>query len=288
LAIFSIHFDGPIVVEHKVSIRVLANTYERMQRAIDRSYLIQRYGDVWKHARLKANQYPETEFIAEYPREGGIILDAVRAHAGPLLDRIADAIRPAFDGAVQQALDQHASIDEQLLERRNYVQQMAARTPTFEAVTADPPPNWASAYSNRSIVKEIDQLVTQVTPVRLEGSTIELLLQGERAHLPFLFDAQVARGFHRIAARRELASPMIVTASIRILDKGNRYAKPNAKILNLTTEREVKLHLSDQADFDLLHPHHNGQAVRLYVCPIVEALGFDLNGGDLLFIGVAE
>ena len=39
MATFSVHFDGPITVEHKVSIRVLAKTYEHMQRAIDRAYV---------------------------------------------------------------------------------------------------------------------------------------------------------------------------------------------------------------------------------------------------------
>jgi len=36
-AVFSIHFDGPIVTEHKVSLRVMSKTYEHMQRAIDRA-----------------------------------------------------------------------------------------------------------------------------------------------------------------------------------------------------------------------------------------------------------
>jgi hypothetical protein len=100
LAVFSVHFDGPITIDHRVPIRVLAKTYEHMQRAIDRAYLIELHGEVWKHARLKANQYRETDFIAEYPREGGIILDAVREGAGAVLDRIAGSIRPVFEAAL--------------------------------------------------------------------------------------------------------------------------------------------------------------------------------------------
>jgi hypothetical protein len=80
---------------------------------------------------------------------------------------------------------------------------------------------------------------------------------------------------------------MIVTATIRMIDRGSRNAKPSAKILNITTEKEVSLHLSSIADCDSLHPFHNGQDVRLYVSPIIEALGFDIIGGDLMFLGVA-
>lgn len=287
MATFSVHFDGPITIDHKVSIRVLANTYAHMQRSIDRAFLIQRYGEVWKHARLKADQYAETEFLAEYPREGGIILDACRAHAGPFIDRVASAIRPVFEQALQNGLEQHANLDAQMAERREYVRGMQERTQTYEVVAEEPPANWASAYSNRSVVKEVDQLVSQVTPARLEGSTVEIGLTGDTQHLPFVFDGPIARRFHKIASQRELAAPMIVTATIRSLDRGNKFTRPSAKILNVATGREVTLQLSGEPDCDALHPHHNGQVVRIYACPIVEALGFDLKGGDLMFIAVA-
>lgn len=257
-----------------------------MQRAIDRSYLIEKHGEVWKHARLTDKQYAETDFIAEYPQEGGIILDAVRDGAGAIIDRVANSIRPVFESAVRHGLQEHESLEDQLIDRRQYVRQMRQNTPTYEAVAADPPPDWASAYSNRSVIKEVDQLVAQITPVRLEGSTVEISLRGRRPHLPFEFNGQIARRFHKLAAQRELGPPMVVTAIIRSLDRGNRHAKPSGKILNVTTGREVSLHLSNRSDFDALHPYHNGQEVQVFVCPIVEALGFDMKGGDLTFLAV--
>ena len=286
MAVFSVHFDGPITIDHRVPIRVLAKTYEHMQRAIDRAYLIELHGEVWKHARLKANQYRETDFIAEYPREGGIVLDAVRQGAGAVVDRIASSIRPVFEAATQQAVEQQASMAVQLGQRRDYVEGMKENTLTYEQVAANPPPNWANAYSNRSVIKEIDQLVAQVTPNQLQGSTVDITLNGDVSHLPFGFTAQIARRFHIISSQRELGAPMIVTAQIRSLDRGNRYVKPSAKIENLGTNREVSLHIPRREDFDELHPFHNGEAVRLYVCPIIEALGFDVHGGDLFYLAV--
>lgn len=286
MATFSVHFDGPITINHRVPIRVLARTYEHMQRAIDRAYLIETYGDVWKHARLKGKQYQETDFIAEYPREGGIILDAVRDGSGAMLDRVASAIRPVFEKAAQQAIEQNQTMAAQLLERHEYVKGMQENTQTFEQVAENPPPNWASAYSNRSVVKEIDQLVSQISPIQLDGSSVEISLYGNVPHLPFTFTPQIARRFHSISSQRELAAPFIVNARIRSLDRGNRYTKPSAKIENLHTNREVSLHLPRRENFDELHPHHNGKPVQLYVCPIVEALGFDMNGGDLMYLAV--
>lgn len=117
MATLSIHYDGPITDEHRLSVRVMAKTYEHAQRAIDRAFLVERYGDVWKHARLKKAQYAETKFLAEYPKEGGIILDMVRVGAGPIVDRIAAAIRPVYEEAAKDGLKQLASLDEQLKER---------------------------------------------------------------------------------------------------------------------------------------------------------------------------
>lgn len=287
LASFRVHFDGPITTDHKLPLRVLSKTYEHMQRAIDRAYLIEQYGDVWKHARLKSFQYAESEFLAEYPREGGIILNAVRVGAGTLLDRVARAVSPVFESATQRAVEQYETMETQLPQRRVFVRRMGDNTKTFEQVAEDPPAYWASAYSNRSVVKEIDQLVWQVTPEQLEGSTVEITLHGDQAHLPFAFTSTTARRFHTLAAHRELGPAMIVTARIRSLDRGNKQAKPSAKIRNLATGREVNLMLKSAADFDALHPFHNEDEVRLFVCPIIEALGFDINGGDLMFLAVA-
>lgn len=286
MATFSVHFDGPITVEHKVTIRVLSKTYEHMQRAIDRAFLIELHGEVWKHARLKDSQYRETDFLAEYPQEGGIILDAVRAGAGAILDRVAASIRPVFESAAQDAVEQNAAMDVQIGQRQRYVAQMGDNTPTYMTVAANPPANWAAAYSNRSVVKEVDQLVAQVTPNALDGSSVAITLTGNRTHLPFEFTPRIARRFHKIASHRELGAAFVVTARIRSLDMGNRFAKPSAKIENLETGREVHLHLATIEDFDALHPHHDGQPVRLFVSPIVEALGFDLKGGDLMFLAV--
>ena len=286
MATFGIHFDGPITIDHKVSIRVLAKTYEHMQRAIDRAYLIETHGEVWKHARLKDEQYAETEFIAAYPRKGGIFLDAFREDANAIVDRIFKSVRPVFESSVRQGLEEHQSLQTQLIERRRDIHGPRRRILTFDSVAADPPSDWASAYSNRSVVKEIDQLVSQIAPDRLDGSTIDITLNGRRAHPKCEFNGQIARRFHKLAARRELGPAMVVTATIRSLDRGNRHAKPSGKILNVATQREVILHLSDEEDFDALHPYHNGAELELFVCPIVEALGFDLNGGDLMFLGV--
>ncbi len=287
MALFSVHFDGSITTpDHKVSIRVLASTYEHMQRAIDRAYLINVHGQVWKHARLKGREYAATEFIAEYPREGGIILDAVRDGAEQIIDKIASAIIPVFERSVESGERFSESLAEQYASRVQYVSDMGADTQTFESLLASPPAGWADAYSNRSIVKEVDPLVGVIC--RQPDSWVDVSLVGSRTYPNLRFSPAVAKRFHLIASQRMLAAPVIVTVRIRVLDRGNKRVMPSAKIENMATGREVLLHLHERSDFDVLHPYHDGREIRIYASPLTEALGYDLYGGDLVFLDMVS
>lgn len=282
MALFSIHFDGPITVDHKVSVRVLAGTYEHMQRAIDRAYLIEKHGEVWKHARLKGKEYAETEFLALYPREGGIILDAVRAGAEGIIDRVAAAVFPVFEKAIESGQDYSKSLATQYSERIGYISDMGADTQSFEDLLNNKPASWAVAYSNRSIVKEISPLVGLIK--RDEGSIVDVNLVGSRTYPQMTFTQDTAKKFSAIVSQKTLAAPLRVRVKIRALDRGNSRTMPSAKIENVVTGREVILHLHEREDFNLLHPLHDGREIEIYASPLMEALGFDLYGGDLVFL----
>lgn len=287
-SVFSIHFDGPIVIEHKVPVRVMAKTYEHMQRAIDRAYLDTKYGSVWKHARLKQEDYAQTEFLAEYPREGGIILDGIRAGAAVIIDRINNAMSEPFERALQQGVEEHASILEQLPHRRELAHARREQLATYQEMLDHPDARIVRAYSDRSIVKEIDQLASMVKPDELNGSYVELKLYGSRAHPVYTFDAAKAKRFHEVVSHRELGEPVLIRGKIRLLDQGNKYSPMKAKILNLDSNREVTLHLGSEEDFTGLHPYHTAEQVLLFASPVIEFGAYDPNGGDMYFVDVAE
>jgi hypothetical protein len=287
-AVFSIHFDGPIVTEHKVSLRVMAKTYEHMQRAIDRAYLDTKYGSVWKHARLKHEDYEQTEFLAEYPREGGIILDGIKAGAGAIIDRINGAISVPFQKAIQQGVEEHASIVDQLPQRRQFAHAHRDQLATYQDMVDHPDPRVVRAYSDRSIVKEVDQIASMVKPDELNGSYVELKLYGSHAHPVYVFDGATAKRFHEIVSRRELGEPVLIRGKIRSLDQGNKFSSMKAKILNLDSNREITLHLGSEEDFIKLHPHHISEQVFIFASPLIEFGAYDPNGGDMYFVDVAE
>lgn len=285
--VFSIHYDGPIVTDHKLSVRVMARTYEHMQRAIDRAYLDQKYGQVWKHARLKADDYAATDFIAEYPREGGIILDGVRAGAAAIIDRINAAVIKPFEQALEHGVGEHALMLTELEERRSLAEAHPEKVVPYQTVADQPDPKVERAYSDRSIVKEIDQITTMIRSAGMAGSHVELQFIGTGAST-YSFDSDQARRFHFIVSRRQLGEPVLVRARIRLLDQGNKFARMKAKILNLDSGREVTLHLASDQDFVKLHPHHTSNEVLLIACPVIEFGAYDAKGGDMFFVDVVE
>lgn len=287
-AVFSIHFDGPIVTDHKVSLRVMAKTYEHMQRAIDRAYIDTKYGSVWKHARLKQEDYEHTEFLADYPREGGIILDGIKSGAEAIIDRINGALAVPFERAVREGVEEHASIVEQLPRRREFAHARREQLMTYQDMVDHPDTRVVRAYSDRSIVKEIDQIAAMVKPEEVDGSYVEVRLNGSRSHPVYAFDAARAKRFHEIVSRRELGEPVLIRGKIRSLDHGNRYSPMKAKILNLVSNREITLHLGSEDDFLRLHPYHTAEQVFLFASPVIEFGAYDPNGGDMYFVDVAE
>lgn len=285
-AVFSVHFDGPITTDHLVSLRVMSKTYECMQRSIDRSYLICKYGAVWKHARLSQEDYREIEFFAAYPREGGIYIDAVRGISdtvGRVIDQIAVAIRSPYEAAVQGGMQEFGGFDAQWSDMSQRSVDLEG-VPLVERAIAENGAAWSSAYSQRSIQKEIDALVSQVVPERNAGSIVDLRFHGSSARDVFQFTPEVASRFHSAVGKRTLGAPFRVGIRIRSLDRGNDHMSPGAKVLNVQSNREVILHLHNIGDFDVLRPFHDGSAVEIVACPLLENGGYDPNGGDLVFI----
>ncbi len=285
---FSIHFDGPIARNHKVSLRVLSRTYEHMQRSIDRAYLDTKYGGVWKHARLKKEDYEHTEFIAEYPREGGIILDAIKDGANAIIDRLNGAISGPFEQALHQGIEEHHSIVEQLVSRKRDAHSQRQHLQTYQEMLDHPDAKIVRAFSDRSIIKEIDQIASLIRPEELDGSYLEINLSGTSSYPTYTFDALQAKRFHDVISHRELGKPVLTRVKIRLLDQGNKYGGMKAKVTNLESQRELILHLESEDDFRKLHPYHLHDQVMIFACPVIEYGAYDPNGGDMYFIDIAE
>jgi len=282
------HYDGPIAENHKVTVRTLGHTLTHLQSAIDRAFLDLNYGAVVKHARLKANDYPLTDFVVGHPADGGYILDLFNAGRLKIVDRINVAVARAFGEAANEALPFVESLVQQAEHRAEAVNGGAQRPNSFSAsVPAAELNNQRARYADRAINREVDQVLSQIRVDRYEGSTLELKLTGDRAHPAYKFDAAKSARFHQVVSTRTLGHPVRLTVKFRALDGGNRSSHPVGKAIHKESGKVFIIHFKSAEDFNSVVPYmraNNRPEVTIVACPVLEYEVFDWDAGDMFFI----
>lgn len=288
-ATIQIHFDGPISIEHSVTLRTLSRTLDHMQSAIDRAYLDVKYGEVWKHARLKGDDYNQTDFLLGRPRDGGFIIDMVSSVGSPIVKRIKQSVEGVFQTPTEEGIAEAVRIRQQLQGRRDQINSQLITPREYADFIQHPDVQMIRPYGDKSINKEIDQILALIRNKEFAGSTFELGFAGEDIETQnYMFDRDKAMQFHDLVSRKALGEPVICEGSLRSLDRGNQFAERKGKFTNLATGRDVSLHIAKGDDFDALVPYlgDNAPKVRMLACPIIEYGAFDPKGGDLLFVSL--
>jgi hypothetical protein len=142
-------------------------------------------------------------------------------------------------------------------------------------------------YAARSIVKELDQLISVVRSENSGKSIIELTLESSRSYT-FSFDRIASSKFHKLVSKRVLGSPIIYTGILRQLDRGTRLnPRKAAKFTNDQNGKSFILHVASQNSFDELHPFLIRDSFSFIGCPVLEYGTFDPVAGDVFYVGLA-
>lgn len=209
----SLNYDGPIAVDHKLPLRVLGGALDNLQGAIDRAVIDVKYGSVWKHARLKYSDYPLADFDITGFREGGFIADLRQSLHGlgpQVLDRIRSALVPGHAAAVADAGNVYDNLANQAGLRRQTLEAGAIEAPEFAEFMAGGANAINGQFGDRSILKEIDQLLTPIRARANSGSTLEITITTDAANTAHLFDTITAKKFHRVVSTRRIGNPLII------------------------------------------------------------------------------
>lgn len=286
-AIIQIHFDGPIATEHNVTLRTLSRTLDHMQAAINRAHLDVKYGQVWKHAQLKTEDYSQTDFLLGRPRDGGFIMDMASEIGSPIVRRIKQAVDAVLQAPVEEGLEEATRIRQQLQNRREQIDTNIILPRSYADFMNQPDPQMVRPYGDRSINKEIDQVLALIRRDEFAGSTFELGFAGDDIQTQnYLFDRATAVRFHNIVSKRALGEPLFCEGTLRSLDRGNQFAGRKGKFRNSVTGRDVNLYIAKGEDFDALGQYLRDEAplMKILACPMIEYGAFDPKGGDLLFV----
>lgn len=285
-ASITIHFDGSIAYDHRVSVRTLGKTLNHIQNAVDRAYLDLKYGNVMKYQRLKKEEYFETDFIALDPEEGGFVLEMISQTGKKIADRVAAAVAAAYEKEIDGAEMEHKRILEQA-HMRARVYNASGEADPFTVFVERRESELARAFGDRSIVKEIDQVLSLIRTDRHEDSTFELTLYGTKTHPIYKFDSTKAAHFHEVVSQRRLGTPIVMTIELRSLDAGRVGQISHGKAKNVDTGKEFNFLVPDAIIFDRLARNlkrRKRTALQVVACPVFEYDAYDPNAGDVVII----
>ncbi|MBD3886549.1 hypothetical protein IFO70_33285 [Phormidium tenue FACHB-886] len=285
MSFVEIHFDGDFAYNHQVSLRNLSRTLESLQSAIDRAYLDNKHGNIWKHARLNGRDYELTNFLVQSPEEGGYILkfiSTVEKHGRDIVDRIVSAVLPAYEQAMSDGEIEIDKYKTKIVDRKAQLLQDLSAVESYQGILRrQPNKDMLRQYGDKAIVKEIDKMLAPVKAERSGENSIELTF-GDENNTRFLFDKTISERFHSVVSQKDLGMPIIYRATIRSLD--NRTLK--GKVYNLDSGKEAYIHFQSTEDFLKLHPFlaRKEEQVQFFGCPIIEYGAFDPNAGDIYFL----
>lgn len=281
-SIVSIHFNGDIVEDHKIPMRILGKSISSIQAAIDRAYLDIKHDGIWKHARMSQNDYPETEFFVQSPKKGGYIIDFTSniINSKKILDRVSSAINQA----ILQTTEKIELLTDQIEARKLQIANRLIEPISFKDIFSKKNKAVIREYGDRSIAKEIDQVLSTIRSEYAGDSSLELTIKGESSNI-FDFNKSKSLKFHGVVSRRNLSAPVIYYGKLQALDIRTYIGK----FLNYDTGRISILHLNTEKDIKKVTPYLSAEKeIKFIGCPLIEFGSLEPNSGDIYFVDIAS
>ncbi|WP_079217401.1 hypothetical protein [Herbaspirillum robiniae] len=287
-AMIQLTLDGSLVKEqHLVSLRVLSKSMAHLQSASDRAYLDVLHGNVWKHQKLLRRHYADADFQVDSIRQGSFVIEFVSTRGREIVRRLHQALVSPYAGATAGGDKEVFQISVQVARRKGQLDNELVAPQTYENLVENPDPLVTRKYGDRSINKEIDQLLV---PVRADPAAVLKLALKSDEHAgteTYEFTQQVAKAFHREISVRELGTPVIYRGRLRSLDHGhNKNWNLKGKFINTVNNKDIVLNIQTEDDFNQLVPYLNQDPLTIIACPIIEYASFDPTAGDIQFIQI--
>jgi len=276
-------FDGNFVINNKVSMRTLAQTYLGMQKALERAYLDIERGGISKYETIRDEDRRATEFYLESYREGSFI--SVFKAATPILkrtiDRLSSTINDRYSIAIKDGDIEHQKIIQEAKERLLI---MGAQPINYEDALNDSSIYIPKQYARKSMLNHFSDSLVPIKKNDGENS-INYRLAGDSSY-EFYFDANIATRFTRSLQGKELGSEIKYESYVIRLDGNNQKGVIRHKFNN----KEATIFFINYSDYNIATEYlkqneasHPLSAMRFIGYAIKELNALDLANGDIIF-----
>lgn len=279
-----IHFYGDITKNHQVSLRTLGKSLKHSQNAIDRAYIDESRGALIKNATMRSKDFPDAEFLVQPPAPGGYIIRffAQTSAGRRCLDKVSLVINKIYNNDMQGNTVGDGSIQQQARLRLATMEAGAITAKFYDEAKNEDDPFVKRAYADRSIAKEIDQLLGIIRSKSSGNSQIELTLTASQSY-SFMFGAVKSDQFHEQVSKKAVGQPIVYEGKIVEL---------NAKLLkgqfeNKSSGKSCNLIFTDKDSFESAKAYLEARMDRPIVfigAPVVEYDSYDIAAGDVVFL----
>jgi len=274
-----IHFEGDIAENHQLPVRTLGKCLVHIQNAFDRAHLDLKYDNgVYKYARMKTEDYDQSELLVAAPEEGGYIINLFSGSEKTKItaDRVSDAVNQVLE----ESEDVHYQIKRQIDGKKTQVLNNISTPISFSDFSTKLDPAVVRKYGDRSIAKEIDEILTIIRSDYAGKSTVEIGITGSSTNI-FDFNKNKSIKFHKAVAKKSIGKPVVYKGRLQSLDRKNLMGK----FVNASNDRTSLLHITNESDFLKLPPYlGNIGEIEFIGCPLIEFGSLDKNSGDIYFM----
>jgi len=274
-----IHFEGDITENHRLPVRTLGKSLVHIQNAFDRAFLDLKYiNGVYKHARMKNEDYIQNELWIGAPKKGSYIANLFSI--SPKSKETADRVSHAINQVLKDTSEPQNAFRRETEKRKLQIINEIVKPISFSDSSSITDPAIVRKYGDRSISKEIDEILTIIRSDYAGDSTLEISITGT-ATIVFDFNKDKSIAFHKAVAKKSFGKPVFYKGSLQSLDKKNLVGK----FLNSENNRTSLLHITDESDFLKIHPYLGDIGdIEFIGCPLIEFGSLEPNSGDIFFI----
>ena len=239
-----ITFSGDFVVNKKVSMRTMAQTYMGVQKALERAYLDIERGGISKRDTIRDNERKATEFYLESYGDGSF--RSVFKEVSPVLKRAIDRLSTAINDPYRIAVEGEGDIEHQkiLQEARRVIARAGTGQRALEEAANDPTISSSKQYAKKSISNYIsDSLV----PVKSNDgdNSIKYQFLGDLSY-EFFFNKIISSRFSRAISAKDLGPIFIYESYVVRLDSKNQKGIIKHKFNN----KEVSILFTNYEDYN--------------------------------------
>lgn len=274
-----IHFEGDITEEHQLPVRTLGKCLVHIQNAFDRAHLDLKYENgVYKYARMKTEDYKQSELWVAVPQEGGYIANLFSR--SKKTKETADRVSSAINQVLEESEDIYHPIKHQIDSKKVQVLKGIATPGSFSSFSSENDPEIVRKYGDRSVAKEIDEILTIIRSDYAGESNVEISITGTSTKI-FDFNKNKSIKFHKAITKKSIGKPVLYKGQLQSLDRKNLMGK----FVNGENNRTSLLHIMNETDFLKIHPYLGDIGeIEFIGCPLIEFGALEPNSGDIYFI----